>query len=84
MTVRTIAGLGQLGTDFAAGNYNISYNVAWTDGTADFSAPLLVQVPIGSALALINLLIPTKIAAFVSAQTGVLVLPTQVFFTPFA
>lgn len=84
MTVRVIARVTGTGTDFAAGNYNISYDVGYTDGSADFSTGVLVQVPLGAALALINLVIPTKIAAVVSAALGVPVLPTQVFFTPFA
>lgn len=84
MTVHVIARPSGVGTDFAAGNYNISYDVAYTDGTSDQSAGVLVQVSLLASVALINLQIPTQIAAYVSAQLGVTVLPSSVIFTPYA
>jgi len=50
MTVNVLARVGTIGTDYVAGNYNVSVDIAATDGSGDYAYNILVQIPLNNAI----------------------------------
>lgn len=80
MTVNVLARVGSIGTDFAAGNYNVTVDIAATDGAGDYSYGILVQIPLSTLIGAFNNLIVSQVVAHVALQLSQTVLPGDVFF----
>ena len=68
MAIKAIARVISVGTDIAAGNYNINCDIAATDGLVDSSFSVLVQVPLASNKSQINAALLDAVAARISVE----------------
>lgn len=80
MTVHALARIVNVGCDHAAGNYNISMEIAATNGAANFLYSPFFQIPLVATALIFNAQLALLTANYVSAQLGVIVLPGSVIF----
>lgn len=84
MTIHVLARINTIGTDFAAGNFNIGLEIAATDGAVDSTpASPLLQVPLTATRNQINDAIVAHVVAVVSALYGQPVDSRNIFYQPF-
>jgi hypothetical protein len=78
MTVNGIASINSIGTDFAAGNFNISVNFAFTDGSADYTLSTLCQVPFTASKTHAEQIIRQALAAAALSTDSVTIDPLDI------
>lgn len=81
MANHAVVNLGQVGTDYAAGNYNISWSAGVTDGTQDAQAYGLAQIPLTTLTSsLADNALRATISSQIASQTGISVTAGNLYF----
>lgn len=81
MSIRAVFNAASGGTDFAAGNYNVTLTGGVTNGAdTDFGVSGLAQVPFTLSQKKADSFLRARAAALVLAQVGLVVDPDDIWF----
>lgn len=81
--VNAIVRVTSSGTDFNAGNYNLTIQVDATDGSADQTGSTLVQVALGTSAKGVDAALRAAAAAYILAQWSWTIDPNDIY-VPFS